>query len=152
MDLNRSKYAEFYGDQPSAGQMIFYIAQISIFSNYIENHIFYIFCIFLKYGAVRWAPYDGCGDSRIRRFHTCARRGTDGTCWMHLVMHLVNGPVGIPRSAARDLGLREIHPENWEPGLTPFISDFDVNKKIHQRINKPIPKETGTQIRRKTSA
>ena len=61
MDLNRPKYAEFYGDQFSAVQIIFYIAKKSIFINFIENiknRIFHIF-LYIKKGAEWLSLVDG---------------------------------------------------------------------------------------------
>ena len=46
IDLNMSEYVEFYGDHVSLVQMIPNIAQISIFTNFIKNRIFYILYIF----------------------------------------------------------------------------------------------------------
>ena len=37
IDLNEPEYVEFYGDQFSAVQMIFYIAKKSIFINFLKN-------------------------------------------------------------------------------------------------------------------
>ena len=43
-----SEYVEFYGDHVFLVQMIPNIAQISIFTSFIKNRIFYIFSLFLK--------------------------------------------------------------------------------------------------------
>ena len=53
-----SEYVEFYGDHVFLVQMSPNIAQISIFTNFIKNRIFYIFYIFYilkkKGGGMRW--------------------------------------------------------------------------------------------------
>ena len=62
IDLNMSEYVEFYGDHVFLVQMIPNIAQISIFTNFIKNRIFYTFYIFHIFfkkrgsigGANRW--------------------------------------------------------------------------------------------------
>ena len=48
-----SEYVEFYGDHVFLVQMIPNIAQISIFTNFIKNRIFYVFYIFFKKGGAR---------------------------------------------------------------------------------------------------
>ena len=51
-----SEYVEFYGDHVFLVQMIPNIAQISIFTNFIKNRIFYIyiFFIYLKKKGGNW--------------------------------------------------------------------------------------------------
>ena len=84
IDLSRPKYAEFYGDQFSVVQMIFYIAKKSIFINFIKkmrkNHIFYIISIFLKKRAEWLSLVDGGGaDSKGSAWRAPSSQGPSRT-------------------------------------------------------------------------
>ena len=72
IDLNMSEYVEFYGDHVFLVQMIPNIAQISIFTNFIKNPFFYIFCIFFKKGV----GGKSCGPPVAN-----SRRGSERFAW-----------------------------------------------------------------------